>query len=266
MIGYLSYFKVRLIAGLQYKVSAIAGLATAFFWAIMFCCIYGSFYSNATIPDMSFKAIITYTWLKQAFLSLTYMNDKDSEILNSITDGTVAYELARPYNLFSWWYIKILAHKFSAAFLKFLPVLLVGLIMPKPYNLSLPNSFPSFILFVISLILGAVLLCGILMIIHSVAFFTINYKGIFSISTNVMMLLSGYVIPIPLLPNIVQKLTFYLPFRLLSDSSYRIYSGNINIPDAIFDIKLQLIWIVIIIVIGYLIMNKALKKVSVQGG
>ncbi len=266
MIGYLSYFKTRIEAGLQYKVAAIAGLSTQVFWGMLYCLIYQAFYSNASIPDISFNEIITYVWLNQAFLSLIYINIKDVDILTSITDGTVAYELVRPYHLYTWWYIKLVANKLSSCLLRFAPVILIGLIFPKPFNLSLPNSILSFVLFLISLVLGTLLLCGILMTTHSLAFFTVNYKGIHSISSQLMALVSGFVIPVPLLPDIVKSITYYMPFRLIGDLPFRIYSGNIGITLALQDILLQFIWIVIIIIIGFSLMRRALKKVFIQGG
>lgn len=266
MIGYLSYFNTRFVAGLQYKVAAIAGLLTQIFWGLLYCFIYQAFYSNASIPDISFKDIITYVWLNQAFIALIYINVKDVDILTSIVDGTVAYELVRPYHLYNWWYIKLLAGKISSCLLRFGPIILLGFLLPQPFNLSLPYSILSFVLFLISLTLGTLLLCGILMIIHSIAFFTINYKGIFSISCQLMAIVSGFVIPVPLLPDIVKSITYYMPFRLIGDLPFRIYSGNIDTITALQDISLQLIWIVIIIIIGFSLMSKALKKVFIQGG
>ena len=266
MTGYLSYFRTRLVAGLQYKVAAIAGIMTQVFWGLMYCLIYQAFYSNATISDISFKDIITYVWLNQSFIALIYINVKDVDILTSIVDGTVAYELVRPYRLYNWWYIKLLAGKVSSCLLRFIPILLLGFLLPSPFNLSLPNSILSFLLFIVTLILGTLLLCGILMIIHSIAFFTMNYKGIFSISCQLMALVSGFVIPVPLLPDIVKQITYYMPFRLIGDLPFRVYSGNIDIATCLQDISLQLIWIVIIIIIGFSLMERALKKVFIQGG
>ena len=264
MIGYLSYFKTRLVAGLQYKVAAIAGIATQVFWGILYCFVYQAFYSNASILDISFSELISYVWLNQAFIALIYISTKDVDILESITDGTVAYELVRPYHLYNWWYLKLLAGKLSSCALRFIPIILLGFLLPAPYNLSLPFSILSFILFLISLLLGTLLLCGILMIIHTITFYTVNYKGIFSISFSIITLLSGFIIPVPLLPDIVKKVTYYMPFRLMSDLPFRIYSGNINTVVALKDISLQLIWVVIII--GFSLMRRALKKVFIQGG
>ena len=91
-------------------------------------------------------------------------------------------------------------------------------------------------------------------------------KGISSIIYIIGGLLSGIDIPLPLLPIKLLKITEYLPFRLISDLSKRIYSGNISINYGIKSILLQIIWIILLIGIGKLLINKALSKVSIQGG
>ena len=262
---YISYLKTKIIGCLQYKTAAIAGLLTQIFWGLMYCLIYQAFYKNNNI-NVNFNQLITYVWLNQAFISLIYVGVKDTEITNSISDGTIAYELLRPYNLYFWWYIKILSGKLSGCMLRCLPIILFAFILPYPFKLNLPISLISFVLFIISLILGTLLLCGIIMIIHTISFFTINADGINGIISNIISALSGFVLPVFLFPNILQKITYYLPFRLIGDLPFRIYSGNIGTIEALTTILLQLIWIIIIIIIGYMILKKALKKVSVQGG
>ena len=104
------------------------------------------------------------------------------------------------------------------------------------------------------------------MLINIITFFTYNDKGISSIIYTLGNLLSGIDVPLPLLPVLLLSLTEYLPFRLISDLSFRVYSGNINLAYGIKSIILQIIWIIILVIIGKLLMKKALSKVSIQGG
>ena len=68
------------------------------------------------------------------------------------------------------------------------------------------------------------------------------------------------------MPKLVQKISSYLPFRLISDLPFRVYSGNINISTAFTSIIAQILWLVFLIITGQLIMKGTLKKVCVQGG
>ena len=266
MRQYLSHFKLQLLTGLQYRSAALAGLCTQFFWGFLYCMVYQAFYSHTSIDSMSFKELISYVWLNQALFSLIIIRTKDSEIIDSIKNGTVAYELCRPYDLFSWWYLKLLAKRYANVALRFIPVIVLAFLLPSPYCLSLPYSIECFILFLISLFLGTLIIVSINMMIHSISFFTMQEKGIASIITTFGELLGGMYVPLPLLPLLILSITEYLPFRLVSDLPFRLYSNNINGMYALKSIILQLIWAIILFILGKLVMKKALKKVCIQGG
>ena len=261
MIGYLAYFRSVLITRLQYKAAAIAGLCTQFFWGFLYCMVYQAFYSHASIDSINFKELICYVWLNQALFSLIYIRTHDGEIMSSIREGTVAYELCRPYDLYWWWYLKLIAKRYGAMSLRFIPVLTLAFLLPQPYI-----SIKAFILFLITLFLGSLIVVGINIIIHSLSFFTMQDKGISSIINSIGELLAGIAVPLPLLPNIIINISEYLPFRLIGDLPFRIYSGNISGNYAIKCLILQIIWVILLCLIGKLIMKKALKKVSIQGG
>ena len=266
MKGYLGYFKTQLLSGLQYRSAALAGLSTQFFWGFLYCMVYQAFYSHASIDSINYRELICYVWLNQAFFSLIMIGIRDSEITNAIRNGTVAYELCRPYDLYSWWYIKLLAKRYANVLLRFLPVIVLAIVLPKPYNLTAPYSVGAFILFLLTLIFGSLIVVSVNIIIHIVAFFTMEDKGVGSIISTVGSFLSGIDIPLPLLPMIIIAVAEYLPFRLIGDLPFRIYSGNIGIGYAIKSLILQIIWVILLFIIGKLIMHRALKKVSIQGG
>ena len=79
-------------------------------------------------------------------------------------------------------------------------------------------------------------------------------------------ILSGLVLPIPFFPNFLQKISNFLPYRYVSDFPFRLYVGNISLQEGIKGIIIQIIWIIILILIGKLITKKALNKVVIQGG
>ena len=79
-------------------------------------------------------------------------------------------------------------------------------------------------------------------------------------------ILSGGVIPIPFFPVFLQKIANVLPFRYICDLPFRLYSGNISVSDGLFQMLIQVIWFIILVLIGNVILKKILKKVVVQGG
>ena len=266
MRAYLSYFKLRIITFMQYRTAAIAGLTTQFFWGVMLIFIYMALYRNGGSASMNLNEIICYVWLHQAFFAFLAVRTTDSEIKDMIRNGGVAYEIIRPYNLYYWWYIKIIAKRFSGGLLRVIPIIIFASLLPAPYGLSLPASFANFVLFLISLILGVVLVSAVNMLVHTVGFFTYNEAGISSMLNSIMELLSGEYIPVALLPLFIQRGTYFLPFRLILDLPFRLYSNNIGVVEGIGSIGLQIVWIIILIMIGDVIVKESLKRVFVQGG
>ena len=266
MKSYINYFKLRIITFLQYRSAAIAGLTTQFFWGIMIIFIYMTLYQNGTSQAMSLSQVVTYVWLHQAFYAFLAVRVNDNEIRDSIKNGDVAYEIIRPYNLYFWWYIRNVAKRMASGMLRVLPVIILAILLPQPYGLSLPSSVWHFILFLISLVLGVLVVSAVIMIVHTIGFYTYNEAGISSMLTTTMEFLAGEVVPVALLPVFIQKGTYFLPFRLICDLPFRIYSNNIGITEGIFSIGLQIIWIIILILIGNAIVKSSLKKIFVQGG
>jgi len=265
---YLNYFKLRFITNIQYRAAAIAGISTQFFFGLVFILVYLAFYqsnSNTNYP-MEWNDLVTYLWLQQAFYALIYPNEKDQELLNMIKDGNLAYELIRPQNLFIKFYIKIIAKKIVATMLRFLPIIIIGFLLPYPFKLSLPKSFLSFILFILSLITSCLLISSFNVIIHLITMFTLDSKGIMSIYGVIFEVFSGSTIPLPFFPPLLKKIANILPFRFTGDLPFRVYSGSINITNGIDLLFLSIIWIIISIILGINLSRYALKKAVIQGG
>lgn len=267
MKQYLSFFKLKFTVGLQYKAAALAGMATQIFFGLVFIMVYIAFYSSGTNnTDISLKELIPYLWLNQAFFSLICIWHKDNEILNMIRKGDVAYELCRPQNLYVMWFIRILASKLSSVLLRCFPLIIVSLLLPEPYNLTLPNSIQAFIFFIITLSVSSLLITAIVTLIYILIFYSIDNKGIMGMYCGIAEILSGQVIPIPLFPTFLKSIAVLLPFAYISDFSFRIYSENIVGTTIFQGLLIEITWLIILIIIGIFATKGILKRVSVQGG
>src|SRR6266545_1976080 len=98
MIPYLAVFSARFRMLLQYRAAAAAGFGTQLFWGLIRMMIFGGFYHSTTLAQP-----ITYVWLGQATLGLLLFG-VDNDVRAMIRNGTVAYELLRPLDLYSLWY------------------------------------------------------------------------------------------------------------------------------------------------------------------
>ena len=215
---------------------------------------------------MPLEQLVSFLWLNQAFFALVYMWYKDKDILTMIKNGNVAYELCRPQDLYWMWFSKIFGERLSNVSLRFLPVLLIAIILPSAYNLTINSSTITFFLFIVAMILSTILMTVLVLFYHVICLFTLDEKGVVNMFMVLSDILSGLVVPVPFFPDYLQKISNILPFKYITDFPFRLYIGNISNTEVITGIFAQIIWIIILIIFGRLITKKALKKAVIQGG
>ena len=267
MRAYLSFFRIRFLAGLQYRAAAWAGITTQFAWGFMNILMFRAFYAAA--PDafpMEFGQLSSYIWLQQALLAMFMTWFFDNDIFDSISSGGVAYELSRPCDLYWMWFVKNMAVRLSRAVLRCAPILLVAAILPAPYGLCLPASAQGALLFLLSAVLGFLVLVAFSMLIYISAFYTISPMGLRILTTSVLEFLTGALIPIPFFPDWLQPVLYALPFASMQNTPFLVYTGYISSVEALEAVGLQCIWLVVLVTVGRFAIKPALRRVVIQGG
>ena len=267
MKKYISFFWIRFINSLQYRAAAYAGVATQFAWGFMNILAFRAFYrENPHSFPMEFSQLASYVWLQQAFLALFMLWYYDNEIFASITGGNVAYELARPMDLYCMWFTKNLAVRLSRAFLRCMPILLVAVLLPEPYGISPPVSMFGFFMFIISIILAFFCLVALSMLVYISAFYTLSPWGVRIMASVLTEFLTGAIIPLPFFPEKIMRIISLTPFASMQNLPFRIYSGNIAGKEMLYGILLQVFWTAVLVLAGRLWISKALNRAVVQGG
>ncbi len=264
---YYALFRIRFLNGLQYRLAALAGISTQFFWGFMEILLFRAFYrANPEAFPMEFSALVSYIWLQQAFFSLYMTWFFENEIFDSITSGGVAYELCRPLNLYGFWYLRSMAARLSKAVLRCFPVLLIAAFLPEPFRMRPPVSFSAFLLFLLTMAMALFLVVSMTMIIYGLTFYTLSPLGLRCIFSSTAEFCSGALIPLPFLPDSVRKVLEFLPFASAQNLPFRIYSGNIAGAEMLKGIGLQIFWTVLLLSAGISIFRHALKRAVIQGG
>ena len=267
MTTYISILKMRFINGLQYRTAAIAGIATQFGFGFLFILQYSAFYRvNPSAFPMELSQVVSYIWIQQAFIMLFMMWFFEGDIFAAITSGGVAYDLARPVDLYGKWYCQCAAGRLAKAVLRCFPILMIALCLPGPYKLTVPPDAVSFLLFLLSSVLALGVVLSFSMLIYIATFYTMSPVGMRIIGAVFADFMAGSIVPLPFFPDGFRQIAQLLPFAAMQNMPLRIYSGNISGTEAFWGILLQILWLVILTVGGKLWMRKALKKVVIQGG
>lgn len=267
MQKYISFFRLRFVNGLQYRAAALAGIATQFTWGAMEILMFKAFYeADATAFPMEFSALASYIWIQQALLALYMTWFLENEIFDSIKNGNIAYELCRPIDIYNMWFARSMANRLSKAVLRCMPILIFAAFLPKPYGLSLPKDAMASVWFLITMLLGFLVVVAFCMLIYIVTFYTISPMGVRMVAVSMVEFFAGAVIPLPFMPNGVRQIFELLPFASMQNVPLRIYSGDIAGTQIYTSAGLQLLWLVVLIIAGKKLTAKAIKKVVFQGG
>ncbi|MBO5910233.1 MAG: ABC-2 family transporter protein [Clostridia bacterium] len=192
--------------------------------------------------------------------------DISKDTAREIQNGDVCYKFTRPINLYNQWFAENWGHKLSATILRSPLIIIIALLLPSSIGLMLPISFPAFILFLISLILGSMMMSAIAMIAVALIFKTASPKGVVSLVHTISGLLGGLFIPLPLMPQSIQNVINFLPFRFVTDLPLRIYIGNVSIMSGLMYIGIAIAWLIALISLGQLLIKMVCKKAIIQGG
>jgi len=261
--AYASVVQARFRMLLQYRAAALAGFGTQLFWGLIRVMIFDAFYrSSSAAQPMSYSETVTYLWLIQAMLLLLPWTI-DAEIRAMVRDGSLAYELARPTDLYWFWYCRNLATRTAPVLLRATPLFVAaGLFfgMAPPPNLGAAAAW-------LLTTLGAIVLGSAISTLMSISLlWTIAGDGVARLVATLATMLSGSVIPLPLFPDWSQPILNALPFRGLMDVPFRFYLGHLPLSRLLPELGLQLAWTAALVGLGRLILARGARRLVVQGG
>jgi ABC-2 type transport system permease protein len=270
---YTAAFTTRFIVMLQYRAAAIAGFATQCWWGAIKVMIYTAFYRSAAAAaesPISLAQVITYTWLAQGFLALTPWAC-DPEIGLAVRSGAIAFDRLRPVDTYTLWYARAAGWMTSRALPRaVLMFLLAAVTFPlfgrDEWSLRLPPSLAAAGLFMLSMALVVALSSAIVMLLNAAVAATLNDRGVNSILGLFSVVLSGNLLPLPLLPDAFQTFLFVQPFAGVVDIPFRIYTGHLAGQMALIGLALQTGWTIVFVVAGRVALRRVFHRVEIQGG
>ncbi len=263
--SYLGIFKMEFKGELQYRNKAISGIFTQFFWGLLQIYLYVAFLNDTPVNGFSISQMATYIWLGQAFFAMRFIT-MPKRTGDNIVNGNVSYNFVRPLDLYNNWFCENLGQKIAATLLRFPLIIVIALFLPGNLKMYAPVNITALLLTILGIILGICLSVAISMFAVYLTFKTLSQKGSATIVATISGLLGGIVIPLPLMPQSLQNVINYLPFRFISDLPFRIYIGNIGITEGLIFLGIGIAWLIVLIIIGKLLIKSALKNTVIQGG
>ena len=265
MRAYTAIFIARLKMLLQYRAAAWAGAGTQLFFGAALVAMRQAFYhSGHAIPPLPEAQMVTYSWLTQAFFALSpFTANPDPEVRSMMRDGTVAYELARPLDLYTLWFTRNAANRVAPTILRSLPIFVIGMAF---LGMQPPPSLAAFFAFLPALAGAVGLVAAWCTLITISLLWTISGDGIARITPGLVAVLSGQILPLALMPDSLKPLLNFLPFTGMVDAPFSLWVGSRDASELSGILLHQLAWTMFFVLIGRLLLAKGLRRLVVHGG
>lgn len=202
---------------------------------------------------------VTYLMVNQAGLWIVMFIPYGCYIPRKVQDGSIAYEMLRPYGLLYGSFFEILGHIAYNFLFRSIPIFLFGVLV---MGVSLP-SIHQILPYLITLFNGILIsfLINYFIGLWSIKFLSIS--GIQMLYYFGCTLFSGAFISLKYYPVSFQSIVMNLPFAYTSYVPTAVYQGQFSLLNACIN---QWAWIIFLFITAYLLTSVLTKKMAIQGG
>lgn len=268
---YVAAFASRFLQMLQYRTAALAGFATQCWWGGIKVMVLAAFYGGAAPAGaMPLQHAITYTWLAQGLLALLPWA-ADPEVAQAVRTGAIAHDRLRPVDAYALWYARSMGW-IAARVLPRLALMagFAALVLPlagaRAWAWQAPAGLAAGLLFLLAGGLALLLATALVMGLNIATAAALNERGINAFAVPVVIVLSGNLLPLALLPDAWQAALLLQPLAGLMDIPARLYFGQLAGWGAAGSLALQAAWVVLLVAWGRLALERTLRGLEVQGG
>ncbi|WP_327233988.1 ABC-2 family transporter protein [Streptomyces sp. NBC_01317] len=177
-------------------------------------------------------------------------------------EGTVIYWFLRPISPGRYYMYRAvgdMGYGAMWALIGYLIALATGVIRP-------PASVTVGLVFVVSLVLGQMILYYLGQLVDLATFWLTSNSGLTRMYSFVQDLLSGVFVPLWFLPGWLLTTASVLPFAATVNVPISIYVGRIPLADAPENLLREVCWVVALALLTKFVWSRAARRVTSQGG
>jgi ABC-2 type transport system permease protein len=215
--------------------------------------------ANGEIADYGIAATNTYVWIGQGLLGFILLWGTN-ELAERVRSGDVVVDLYRPWHLQSALLAQDLGRGGFAFVTRLAPPMAFGMLL---FPFQFPASAVQWPLFLLSAVIALVISFACRFLIDVSAFWLIDNRGLFGFWNVSSGLLCGLTVPIAFFPEWAREVLWMTPFPALMQAPIDVFLGH---GDPVRTMLHQVFWAVALLAAGHLLLQRAVRKVVVQGG
>ncbi|MGC4111899.1 MAG: ABC-2 family transporter protein [Nocardioides sp.] len=249
-----------------YRAATLAGIFTNSVFGLIYSYAYIQLWTSAPhAGGYDVKDAVTYVWLGQSMIMTVAMwsGGTTDDLNERIRTGDVSIDLYRPVPLLWWYYAGDLGRATYHFLTRGLAPSVIGLVL---FHIRGPASPAAACGFVVALFLGVTVSFAIRFLVATTAFWVLDSSGVRLMSSVLAMSLSGMVLPLNLVPGVAGTVVRALPWASYVQVPIDVYLGQHAGTDLLAALAFQAMWAVALLACCALVLERATRKVVLQGG
>jgi ABC-2 type transport system permease protein len=249
-----------------YRTATIAGVFTNTVFGFIVTYSYMALWSQRPhLGGYTEPQALTYVWIGQAMLmTMALMGGGfEDELMERIRSGDIAVDLYRPADLQGWWLSADLGRAAFHLLGRGVAPLVFG---SMAFELALPTDGLTWLLFLASVLLGALVSFAIRFLVALSAFWLLDGAGVSQVTFLCGLFFSGMLLPLTVFPGRLGELARALPWAAILQVPADMLLGRHRGTGAVLALAFQAGWAVVLLGAGRALQSVAARRVVVQGG
>jgi viologen exporter family transport system permease protein len=231
-------------------------LVTYFLWKAIYDSSMNPILGGFTFTEMTSYVVVGF------FTNVIVNSVPTMLIAREVADGSIAMNLLKPIHYRGRVFAIAIGSLIASGFISVFPFIIIFIAS----GWIIWPGIGQFIIYFISVLFSFLTMFGFQFCFSILAFYTTYFFGLNMASTVMIKFFSGALIPLTFFPDSIKNVFSLLPFASMNYTPVMIYLGKMTEYEIYKNIAIQLIWIVFFYLLGGLLWQHAIKRLTILGG
>lgn len=246
-----------------YRAATIAGLLTNFFFGMLRASVLiGLYGQREVVAGIDIREAVTYTGVSQAVIGLLSLFSW-VELMNTVYTGAVASDLIKPMSYYRFWLAQDLGRAVAQFGFRAVPIMIGYALV---FDITYPHSLEQWLALAIVVVMAWLISFSFRFLINLAAFWMPNATGIIRFGFVLMSFFSGFIMPLRFFPEWFVRLSSFTPFPYMVNTVVEVYLGLVSGRGLMLALFAQIIWAIVLILVGKLVLRAGIRRLVILGG
>lgn len=249
-----------------YVGATLAGIFTNSVFGVIMCYVYLAVWEQSPrAGGYDASDAVTYVWLGQAMLMTIALwgGGTPDDLAARVRTGDVVIDFHRPVGILGWYVAADLGRATYHLVTRGLAPTLVGFAL---FDLHVPANALAWLAFVASIPFAVLVSFGLRMLVALTTFWLFDDTGPRTLAAVAATFFSGLAVPLVLFPDALREVALRLPWACFLQIPADIWLGHRSGWAVASGLGLQVLWAAALLVACAVVLQRAERKVVVQGG